>query len=282
MISGGCSSGVVDPELAGGSLVDVRRLQARLQADPIIVFSALFVMLEDMKPPEFPNLDKTPTKKEGLPVITYTQFQEMLDTDTGRDTFIDFEGFIDNQDGQPPEFVSVYINHAEYGELGAELKNFLIMLRSGNNQGKNVRNPEELNNFSLRFMPNRAFSRTLEPDTEKLVADNEQKEEGMIAFEKKEMGIGKPVSSRSRDLIARLLVVCRFSDDLTSQEKIAARELVKRLTEQFLREVVDRTIQDQEELVSFSETFFSNEAVVDEMKRMKINEVTYSLHSKLL
>jgi len=236
-----------------------------------------------MKPDQPPDnsLDRIYRKREGLPVITYTQFREIFNTDTGKDTFVDFVGFIDNQDGEPPEFVSAYINHSEYQELGSKLKNFLIMLRSGNSEGKTIRKPDELNNYHLRFMPNREFLKVIGTTNEQLApVPREEEASGEIALRKMEME--KTASQRLGDMVARLLVVFRFGNGLTDQEKNKIRELLKILTEQFLREVVDGCIQDPEKLVEFAETFFKNDAILAELKNAKIQKVSYSKESKTL
>ena len=108
----------------------------------------------------------------------------------------------------------------------------------------------------------------------------EKEEETSIALRKTE--VSKIVKKVPRDLLARLLVVFKIDNTLTDQKRAIARKLLKILTERFLAEVLSKHIQNPEELINFSEIFFSKDSILYQMKKAKIKEVVYSTHSKFL
>src|SRR3989344_6352171 len=74
---------------------------------------------------DFENQELIRPEQGSFPTITEEQLENFLDTDTGRETFFEFAGFVDNE-FRP---VLYYLHHTDYPELGEKLRNLCFYLR---------------------------------------------------------------------------------------------------------------------------------------------------------
>lgn len=67
-------------------------------------------------------------ERETFPIITPKQYEELLNTKTLSNDFIDFQGFVDCGEGENNPFVSIFRNRGDFSELGP-MQDFSLGLR---------------------------------------------------------------------------------------------------------------------------------------------------------
>lgn len=159
-------------------------------------------------------------KENDLPVITWEQFHDFLDLDTGRDSFFEFTGFVE-EDGKR-KLEDVYRVHSTFAELGTN-RNFALTLQGYGSTLPEKKPLSEITQFfgySIRATYNRPLKENLSS--------------GSI-----QEGLVKPSESNEKPTVTTVPVI---SFDIKRDQALEQREKVKEFLRKFTREILEAKI----------------------------------------
>lgn len=216
--------------------------------------------------------EKVQAKKEGFPIITQAEFDEIFIMDTGRDGFADFVGFVEKDKGTKPTPASVYVNHTIYEELGPEIKNFSLTLTGLNSGGLPGPTPLSFDSYTLKI-GDRPFQKELGPN-------KQEKQEGLRKNleGKNEVEVLRYALENIQRMLGSEIILATFRINPRAPDttKATAREVLKVLMEKFILEVLARRIQDRAGLKAFAKEFFSDSDNDAKMKEAQIEKIEFT------
>ena len=209
---------------------------------------------------DFENQELIRPEQGSFPTITEKELENFLDTDTGRETFAGFAGFVD--DGVQARPALYYLHHTEYPELGEKLQNLCFYLRGLKGKEIEVNSPLEFYKYGLYLVLNRG----LRPMTS-----------GAMEIPNQNLELLKKEATPEN--ISVSMPQFRIRDDINLENRVMALRAIQNLTRNLLSEIIRLGIKNLDEILPFAKNFISETSTLRELKNVGITEIFFNTES---